>query len=44
MPFVAMPKHEGTNAIFILGQLQENFLAEKTNMYFVFVDLEKAFG
>ena len=31
------------NTIFILRQLQEKYLAEKKNLFFLFVDLEKAF-
>ena len=35
---------KGTNdAIFIVRQLQEKYLAKERNIYFVFVDLEKAF-
>ena len=33
----------GCGSIFLLGQLQENYLAKKKNLYFTFVDLEKAF-
>ena len=40
--FGFMPKC-GTDAIFILRQLQEKFLNKKKNVYFAFVDLEKAF-
>ena len=32
-----------TNAIFILRQLQEKYLAKKENFYFAFVNLEKGF-
>ena len=32
-----------TNVIFILRQLQEKYLHKKKNIYFAFVDLEKAF-
>ena len=32
-----------TDAIFILRQLQEKYLGKKKNLYFAFVDLEKAF-
>ena len=32
-----------TDAIFIMRQVQEKHQAKKTEMYYVFVDLEKAF-
>ena len=38
-----MPDRSTTDAIFILRQLQEKYLARKRNLYFAFVDLEKAF-
>ena len=43
MQFGFMPGRSTTDAIFILRQLQEKFLLKKRNLYFVFVDLEKAF-
>ena len=33
-----------TDAIFILRQLQEKFHVKNKNLYFPFIDLEKAFG
>ena len=38
-----MPGRGITDAIFIVRQLQEKFLAENKNLYLAFVDLEKAF-
>ena len=38
-----MPGCPSTNAIFILRQLQEKYVAKKKNLHFAFVDLEKAF-
>ena len=38
-----MPRCGTTNAIFTLRQLQDKYLAKKTNLYFAFVDLAKAF-
>ena len=38
-----MPGRGTTDAIFILGQLQEKHLAKNKKLYFAFVDLEKAF-
>ena len=38
-----MPGRGTTDAIFILRQLQEQFLHKNKQLYFVFVDLEKAF-
>ena len=38
-----MPVRGTTDAIFILRQMQEKFLAKKLPLYFAFVDLEKAF-
>ena len=32
-----------TNTVFILRQLQKRYLAKKKNLYFAFVDSEKAF-
>ena len=43
MQFGFMPGCSTTDAIFILRQLQEKYLARKRNLYFAFVDLEKAF-
>ena len=43
MQFGFMPGKGTTDAIFILRQLQEKFLAKKLPLYFAFVDLEKAF-
>ena len=38
-----MPARCTSDAIFIIRQLQENYLQMKENNYFAFVDLEKAF-
>ena len=43
MQFGFMPGRGTTDAIFILRQLQEKYLQKKKNIYFAFVDLEKAF-
>ena len=43
MQFGFMPGRSTTDAIFILRQLQEKYLGKKKNLYFAFVDLEKAF-
>ena len=43
MQFGFMPGRGTTDAIFVLRQLQEKYLAKKKNLYFAFVDLEKAF-
>ena len=43
MQFGFMPGCGTTDAIFVLRQLQEKYLAKKKNLYFAFVDLEKAF-
>ena len=43
MQFGFMPGRSTTDAIFILRQLQERFLSKRKNLYFAFVDLEKAF-
>jgi len=43
MQYGFMPGHGTTDAIFILRQLQEQFLHTNKHLYFVFVDLEKAF-
>lgn len=38
-----MPGRGITLAIFIVRQLQEKYLSKKRKLYFVFVDLKKAF-
>ena len=38
-----MPARGTTDAIFIIRQLQKNYLQMKENNYFASVDLEKAF-
>merc|ERR1712035_153140 len=43
MQFGFMQGRGTTDAIFIVRQLQERFIERKRDMYFVFVDLEKAF-
>ena len=43
MQFGFMPGRGTTDAIFVLRQLQEKYLAKKKKLYFGFVDLEKAF-
>jgi hypothetical protein len=43
MQFGFMPGKGTTDAIFIVRQLQEKFLAKKQDLYMAFVDLEKAF-
>ena len=43
MQFGFMPGRGTTDAIFILRQLQEKFLEKKLQLYFAFIDLEKAF-
>ena len=43
MQFGFRPGRGTTDAIFIVRQLQEKFLAKKKNLYLAFVDLEKAF-
>ena len=43
MQFGFMPGRGTTDAIFIVRQLQEKFLAKNKNLYLAFVDLEKAF-
>ena len=42
MQLDSMPGHGTTDAIFILRQLEKKYLAKK-DLYFPFVDLEKAF-
>ena len=39
-----MPGCKTANAIFILRQLHEKYLAKKENLYTAFVDLEKSFN
>ena len=43
MQFGFMPKKGTTDAIFIMRQVQEKHQANKKNLYYAFVDLEKAF-
>ena len=43
MQFGFSPGKGTTNAIFIVRQLQEKFLAKKKELWMAFVDLEKAF-
>ena len=43
MQFGFMPGRGTTDAIFILRQLQEKHLAKRKDLYFLFIDLEKAF-
>ena len=43
MQFGFCPGRGTTDAIFILRQLQEKYLAKHTELYIAFVDLEKAF-
>ena len=43
MQFGFIPSRGTTDAIFILRQLQEKHLAKNKNIFFAFVDLEKAF-
>ena len=43
MQFGFMPGRGTTDAIFILRQLQEKYLAKQKVLYFALVDLEKAF-
>ena len=38
-----MPVHGTTDAIFNLRQLQEKHIVKHTQLYFAFIDLEKAF-
>ena len=41
--FGFMPGCGTANSIFVLKQLLEKYIAKKRNLYFPFVDLEKAF-
>ena len=43
MQFGFMPGRGTTDTIFIFRQLQEKYLEKKKNIYFAFVNLEKAF-
>ena len=43
MQFGFMPGRGTTNAIFILRQVHEKYLGKHKDLYFAFVDLEKAF-
>lgn len=43
MQFGFMPGRGTTEAIFIVRQMQEKYLGKKRKLYFIFVDLEKAF-
>ena len=43
MQYGFVPGRGTTDAIFIVSQLQEKYLATKKPLYFAFVDLEKAF-
>ena len=43
MQFRLMPGKGTTDAIFVVRQMQEKFLAKKRALFFAFVDLEKAF-
>ena len=41
--FGFMPRQGSTDAIFIVRQLQEKFMAKDKTLYLAFVELEKAF-
>ena len=43
MKFGFMPGRATTDATFIMSQLQEKYLANNQDLYFAFIDLEKAF-
>ena len=43
MQFGFMPGRGTTDAIFILRQLQEKYISKDKQLFFAFVDLEKAF-
>jgi len=43
MQFGFMRGRGTTGAIFILRQIQEKYLGKQKELYFIFVDLEKAF-
>ena len=42
-PVWLRPRHRQTDAIFVVRQLQEKYLAANKRLYMAFVDLEKAF-
>ena len=44
MQFSFVPGRGTTDAIFIVRQLQEKYIAAKKQLYLAFVDLEKAFN
>ena len=44
MQFRFMPGHSTTHANFILRKIQEKYIGKNCNLYFAFVDLEKASG
>ena len=44
MQFGFMPGHGTTDAIFIVRQIQEAYIRKNRNLFFAFVDLEKAFN
>ena len=41
--FVFVPGRGSTDAIFVVRQLQEKYLAENKRLYMAFMDIEKAF-
>ena len=43
MQFGFMPGCGATDAIFIVRQIREAYIRKNRNLYFAFVDLEKAF-
>ena len=43
MQFGFIPGKGTMDAIFIIRQVQEKYLAKKKKLYFTFIDLEKAF-
>ena len=43
MQFGFISGYGTASAIFILRQFREKYLAKRNNLYFAFVDLEKAF-
>ena len=43
MQFGFRPGRGTTDAIFVVRQIQEQFVAKKRELWFAFVDLEKAF-
>ena len=44
MQFGFMPGRGNTDPIFILRQLHEKYIGKRKDLYFPFIDLEKAFG